>query len=265
MIELGILGPLVLTIDDEEVGLGPVLAMLTLALLCARGALVPIARLGGLLAAADGNPVAAVTVRSHVSHLRKAFGDSPGHGRGYKVLLSGKVNGSVAYALRAEAVDTDASRFERELAEGQVELREGNYGVASKALRGALSLWRGDPLTDAAGRPFAREWAEHLGERRRQARIARVAADVGTMRHGDVTGELGRMVRQSPDNEVLRVLHAIALYRSGRTAGAAVACQDAIRAAQAQGLDSPRLHLLQREVLKATLPEAGLPHLPWLS
>jgi DNA-binding SARP family transcriptional activator len=82
MIELGILGPLVLTIDDEEVGLGPVLAMLTLALLCARGALVPIARLGGLLAAADGNPVAAVTVRSHVSHLRKAFGDSPGHGRG---------------------------------------------------------------------------------------------------------------------------------------------------------------------------------------
>jgi hypothetical protein len=82
------------------------------------------------------------------------------------------------------------------------------------------------------------------------------------MRHADVTGELERMVRQWPDNEVIRALHAIALYRSGRPLGAAMACQDAIRAAQSQGLDSPRLHLLQRDVLKGTLPETGLPHLP---
>jgi DNA-binding SARP family transcriptional activator len=262
VIELGILGPSALMVDDEQVGLGPALAMLALALLCARGSLVPIARLGGLLAAPDGDPVAAVTVRSHVSHLRKAFGDSPGRGRGSKVLLSGKVNGSAAYALRAEAVDTDAARFERELDEGQAELREGNYKVASEMLRHALSIWRGDPLADAAGRPFARDWIEHLGERRRQAMIARAAADVGAMRHADVTGELERMVRQWPDNDVVRTLHAIALYRSGRPSGAAVACQDAIRAAQAQGLDSPRLHVLQRDVLKGTLPETGLPHLP---
>jgi DNA-binding SARP family transcriptional activator len=260
VIELGILGPSALMVDDEHVGLGPALAMLALALLCARGALVPIARLGGLLAAPGGDPVAAVTVRSHVSHLRRAFGDSPG--RGFKVLLSGKVSGSAAYGLRAEAVDTDAAWFERELDEGQAELRGGNYEVASEMLRHALSIWRGDPLADAAGRPFARDWAEHLGERRRQAMIARVAADVGAMRHADVTAELERMVRQWPDNEVVRTLHAIALYRSGRPSGAAAACQDAIRAAQAQGLDSPRLHLLQRDVLKGTLPETGLPHLP---
>jgi hypothetical protein len=111
--------------------------------------------------------------------------------------------------------------------------------VASEMLRHALSIWRGDPLVDAAGRPFARDWVEHRGERRRQAMIARVAADVGAMRHADVMAELERMVRQWPDNEVVRTLHAIALYRSGRPLGAAAACQDAIRAAQAQGLGSP--------------------------
>jgi hypothetical protein len=179
------------------------------------------------------------------------------------VLLSGRVNGSAAYALRAEAIDTDAARFERELDGGQAELREGNYKVASGLLHGALSIWRGDPLTDAEGRPFAREWVEHLGDRHRQAVIARVAADVGAMRHADVAGELERMVRQWPDNEVVRALHAIALYRSGRPSGAAMACQDAILAAQSHGLDSPRLHLLQRDVLKGTLPETGLPHLFW--
>jgi DNA-binding SARP family transcriptional activator len=262
VIDLGILGPLALMIDDEQVVLGPALSILALVLLCARGALVPIARLGGLLAAPDKDPVAAVTVRSHVSHLRKAFRDNPGRGRGPKILLSGKVGGSAAYALRVEAVETDAARFERELDEGQAQLGEGNYKVASEVLRHALSIWRGDPLTEAAERPFARDWVDHLGERHRQAMIARVAADVGAMRHAGVTGELERMVRQWPDNEVVRVLHAIALYRSGRPSGAADACQDAIRAAQGRGLDSPRLHLLQRDVLKGTLPDVGLPHLP---
>lgn len=265
MIELGILGPLVLTIDEEQVGLGPTLAMLALILLSARGVLVPITRLSSLLADPGGNPITAVTVRSHISHLRKAFRDSPGRGRGPKVLLSGKVRGSAAYALRAEAVDTDAARFERELDRGHAELREGNYTVASEVLRHALSIWRGEPLTDAAGRPFARDWAEHLGECRHQAVIARVAADVGARRHAVATGELERMVRQWPDNEVVRALHAIALYRSGLPSRAAVACQDAIRAAQSHGINSPRLHLLQRDVLKGALPETGLPHLSWLN
>ena len=61
----------------------------------------------------------------------------------------------------------------------------------------------------------------------------------------------------------MSALFAIALYRSDRLAGAAAACQNAILAAQAHGLEAPRLHDLQRDVLCGTLPEGGLPYLRW--
>lgn len=262
MIELGVLGPLVLLVNDEPVSLGPSLCVLVLALVCAGGRLVPIARLGELLAEPGGNPTGTATVRSHVSHLRKALRDDQGRGEGPKVLISGKAGGAAAYALRPEAINTDATRFDQQVGRGLGELREGNYGAAARILRGALSLWRGDPLIDAAGRAFAREWAEQLEDRYRNALIARVAADVGAARYADVIAELESMVRQWPDEERIRILLAIALYRSGRPACAAAACQEAIRAAQSHGLDSPRLHQLQQGVLNGTLPETGLPHLP---
>jgi DNA-binding SARP family transcriptional activator len=261
MIELGVLGPFSLLVDDEPVRLGPSLCVLTLALAGARGKLVPATRLGEMLAEPGGNPTATATVRSHVSHLRKALRDNQERGRGAKALISGRAGTTVAYALRPEAVGTDAERFDRQIEEGQAELRDGNYSAAAEILRGALTLWRGDPLIDAAGRAFARDWTEHLEDRYRSALIARAAADVGSMRHADVTGELERMARRWPDEEPARILLAIALYRSGRPAGAAAACRAAIKSAYSQGLDSPRLHRLQQEVLAGTLPESGLPHL----
>jgi DNA-binding SARP family transcriptional activator len=263
VIELGILGSLVLRLDGEEVRLGPSLRLLVLALLCARGTLVPVGRLGVLLAEPGGKSVSEATVRSHVSHLRKLIGDGHGRGKEPKVLVSARVGGAVAYALRREVVDTDAARFDQEVDEGEAELRDGKYASAGGVLNGALSLWRGAPLADAGARPYARDWAEHLQDRHRHAVVLRAAASVGDLEHARVAWELQGMVAQWPDDEVVRALHAIALYRSGRPARAAAACRDAIRAAQSHGLDSPRLHALQRDVLNGTLPQAGLPHLPW--
>lgn len=263
MIELGVLGSLVLRLDSEEARLGPSLRVLVLALLCARGAPVPIARLGMLLAEPGGKPVSEATVRSHVSHLRKVIGDGHGHGREPKVLVSARAGGAVAYALRREVVDTDAARFDQQVDEGEAELRDGSYASASAVLSGALSLWRGAPLADAQGRPYARDWAAYLQDRHRHAVILRAAAGVGGLEHAKVAGELQGMVTRWPDDEIVRALHVIALYRTGRPARAATACQDAIRVTQSHGLDSPRLHALQRDVLNGTLPETGLPHLPW--
>lgn len=263
MIELGILGSLVLRLDGEEVRLGPSLRVLVLALLCSRRAPVPVARLGMLLAEPGGKPISEATVRSHVSHLRKAIGDDHSHEREPKVLVSARVGGAVAYALRREAVDTDAARFDQQVDEGEAELRDGNYASAGGVLSEALSLWRGAPLADAGGRPYARDWAAHLQDRHRHAVVLRAAASVGGLKHARVAGELQGMVARWPDDEIVRALHAITLYRSGRPVRAAAACQDAIRATQSHGLDSPRLHALQRDVLNGTLPDAGLPHLPW--
>jgi DNA-binding SARP family transcriptional activator len=263
VLELGVLGSLVVRVNDEEVRLGPALRVLVLALLCADGRFVPVARLGQLLAWPGGQPTAAATVRSHVSHLRRALSDSPAGGQGAKALASGRAGSSLAYGLLREAVETDAWLFDRKVSEGQAALREGEYGAAITLLGDALSLWRGDPLCDAAGRPFARDWAEDLSGRYRQARLARVAAEVGSGRHLQTAGELERMARRWPDDELLLALLAIARFRAGQSAGAAAACQEAIRVAQSQGVDTPRLHALQREVLSGTLPGAGLPHLPW--
>ena len=263
MIELGILGPVVLGVDGVDVNLGPTLSVLALALLCAQGGFVSITRLGRLLAEPGRGVTTEQTVRSHVSHLRKALKDSPGRGQEAKVLISGRAGGTVAYAMRPEAIDTDAQRFVHLADEGLAELHEGNYAAAAGLLRSALALWRGDPLSDAADRPFARDWAEHLHDLRRQATIARVAADVGAGQHSKVVAEFVQMAREWPDDENVSALLAIARYRSGQPRSAAAAASDAIRAAQAHGMDSPRLHALQREVLNGTLPESGLPHTLW--
>jgi DNA-binding SARP family transcriptional activator len=262
VIEVGILGPLVLRVNGEEVSLGPVLSVLALALLCAQGGFISVARLGGLLAGPGKEPTTGQTVRSHVSHLRKALNDSARPGQA-KVLISGRAGGAVAYALRLEAVDIDAQRFAQMVDEGLAELREGSYVAAAGLLRGALSLWRGDPLSDAAGRPFARDWTGHLRDMRRQAMIAGAGADVGTGQHSRAATECARMARKWPDDENVRVLLAIARYRSGQPKGAATVATDAIRAARAHGMESPRLHALQRDVLNGTLPGAGLPHTTW--
>jgi DNA-binding SARP family transcriptional activator len=263
VLELSVLGSLVVRVNNEEVRLGPVLRVLVLALLCADGGFVPAARLGELLAWPGGRPTAEATVRSHVSHLRRALSDSPAGGQGAKALASGKAGSSLAYGLLREAVDTDAWLFDRKVSEGHAALRTADYEAAATLLREAMSLWRGDPLSDAAGRPFAQEWAEDLAGRRREARIARMAAEVGAGRHIETVGELERMARRWPDDELLLALLAIARFRAGQSAGAAAACREAILAAQSQGVDTPRLHALQREVLSGTLPGAGLPHLPW--
>ncbi|MGH3164650.1 MAG: AfsR/SARP family transcriptional regulator, partial [Trebonia sp.] len=242
----------------------PSLCVLALALICAEGQLVPVARLGELLAEPGAEPTEPTTVRSHVSHLRKALRDNQARGEGAKVLISGRCGETVAYALRPEAIDTDAARFDRRVDAGLLELHEGNYDTAARILRSALSLWRGDPLADASGRAFARDRIVHLQSRYRNALIARIATDV-VLRHADATAELECLVRRWPDEERLRILLAVALHRTGRPVGAAAACRAAIGAAYSQGLDSPRLHRLQQEVLTGTLSETGLPHLPPIS
>jgi hypothetical protein len=208
---------LVLRLEGEEVALGPSLRVLVLALLCAQGAPVPVARLGVLLAQPGAKPVTEATVRSHVSHLRRVIRDGQAHGQEPKVLVSAKVDGAVAYALRHEVIDTDAARFGEEVDEGEAALREADYAFACVILSGALSRWRGTPLADAGGRPYAHDWAASLNDRHRDAMVLRAAASIGAAEHARVCGELQRMSARWPDDEIIRALHAIARLRSSRT------------------------------------------------
>ncbi len=80
--------------------------------------------------------------------------------------------------------------------------------------------------------------------------------------HRAVIGELEAMTALWPDDETIRVLLVITLYRCGRTAEAAQACRAAVIEALEHGLDSSGLAALQRDVLTGSLPGTDLPHLP---
>jgi DNA-binding SARP family transcriptional activator len=263
VVELEVLGPLVLRVDGEEVPLGPSLSVLLIALLCGRGQWVSVTRLADVLTEPGRPRVSADTVRSHVSHLRTALGDNPRPGEGPKIVVTGRANGSLAYALRLEAVELDVAIFEGSADEGLAELREGRYDAASAALQRALAAWRGDPFSQLVGASFAREWINNLAERHRGVAIALAAAEVGCLRHQSVLSELRRLVRDWPDELDAWILLVISLYRVGRRGEAAAVCKGAIDEVERPGLVAPPLQALQRDVLNGTLPTAGLPHLPW--
>jgi DNA-binding SARP family transcriptional activator len=264
LIDLEILGPLVVRADDKQIRLGPMLRVLLLALLCAHGDLVPASRLASLLSETGTPNGSPATLRSHISHLRRAInGDAAsGNGRSSSVLVTDHVGGAAAYALRVQADRIDASRFERHVATGIRELHISHFERAGEVLKEATLLWRGQPLADAAGRAFAQAEIRRLESSYRAAVIAKVQADVQRGMHRAVIGELEAMAATWPDDEAVRVLLVICLYRSGRPAEAARACRAAVEAALEQGLDSRLLSMLQRDVLSGSLPAAGLPHLP---
>lgn len=259
-----VLGPLVVSAGGTRLRLGPALRALLLCLLCAKGDLVPAGRLVDLLSEKGSPAGSTVTLRSHISHLRRAIHDGAGQIRGHpgSVIVTDRVGGGTAYALRLDVVRVDSSRFLRDVALGIKELQAGDADRAAGTLRAALRLWRGQPLADVAGSPFAQPEIRRLEAAYRGALVARVQADARSGLDGSVIGELESLVERWPDDEALRVLHVTCLYDSGRMAEAARACRAAIEFAVERGLESRRLTVLQREVLTGTLRTTGVTSVP---
>jgi DNA-binding SARP family transcriptional activator len=262
--DLEILGPLVVRVGGRQIRLGPMLRILLLGLLCAGGDLVPASRLASLLSETGKAQSSPATLRSHVSHLRRALSgvDETG-GRKYPpVLVTDQVGGSTAYALRVHTDHIDASRFERAVLNGIRQLHNGNFEFAGEELGAAMDLWRGQPLADVADHAFAQDEIRRLEGMHRAALVGRFQADIQRGLYRAVIGELESMARLWPHDEEIRVLLVICLYRSGRSAEAAQACRAAVAAALEHGLDSPRLTALQFDVLSGSLSAVGLPHMP---
>ena len=130
--EVRLLGPLDVRLEDGPIDLGPrkqraVLAMLALE----AGQAVSADRLVEGLWAEWPPPSARKMVQLYVSRLRRLLGDS-----GAEIVTRGR-----GYELQLEPGDVDAVRVARLLEESRP--------------RDALALWRGDPLADLADEPFA--------------------------------------------------------------------------------------------------------------
>ena len=157
------------------------------------------------------------TLQVNVSRLRKALPEEVLVTRGH------------GYELRVAPGELDARRFERLLEEARDELAAERPENALGALENALALWRGPPLADLAYEPFAQAEITRLEDLRLAADEQLVDAKLALGRHGEVIGQLERLVEEHPYRERLRAQLMVALYRADRQADALQAYQDARR------------------------------------
>lgn len=226
-----LLGPVEVTRGGDTVALGGPKERALLALLALHaGAAVAADELIDGLWGEEPPATAPKLLQLYVSHVRKAL-DSVGereaivtHGRGYE--------------LRVDREQVDVGRFERLLAQG--------------AAREALALWRGRPLADIDGEPFAVGEVRRLEEMRTVALELAIDQDLQAGRHREVLAEIERLLAQEPLRERLHALRMLALYRSGRQAEAL----EAYRAARAVLIEEvgiepgPELRRMQEAILR---------------
>ncbi len=185
-----------------------------------------------------------VTLRTHVSHLRRQLA-----GIGAQDAL---VTRQAGYGLFVGPDQVDAAQFEHLLELGRQALGLGEAERAARLLGEALSLWRGSALEDLSQPEFATTEAARLEELRLVALGHRIDADLALGKHHEVIAELERLVVAHPFRERLHCQLMLALYRSGRQADAlAVGSSLRRQLAEELGVDpGPALRELETAILR---------------
>jgi DNA-binding SARP family transcriptional activator/tetratricopeptide (TPR) repeat protein len=236
-VEFRILGPLEVVADGRE--LTPVRpkqrALLALLLLRANQVVSNDELLDALWGEAPPE-TASTALHGHVSALRKLLGSEA---------IQTKPHG---YALRIRPEQLDLRRFEALTTAAR---KEHDAARRSDLLKSALSLFRGEPLSDFRYEGFAREEAARIEETRLGALEERIESDLELDRHLDLIPELERLVSANRLRERLRGQLMLALYRAGRQAEALHVYQEGRQElAEELGIDpGPVLQELERRIL----------------
>jgi len=190
-----ILGPLEVSSGGETLELGgqKQRALLAMLLLNANR-VVAQDRLMEALWEEEPPDTAQKALQVYVSRLRKVLG---------RERLVTKPPG---YLVRVEADELDLTRFQRLLGE--------------ERLDEALALWRGPALADFSYQRFAHTEIARLEELHVACLENRIERDLGRGLHGELVGELEKLVQEHPLRERLRGQLMLALYRAGRQAEA---------------------------------------------
>ena len=236
-VEFRILGPLEIVDDGRELTLARPKQRALLALLLLRPNQV--VATGELLEALWGDQppeTAPTALYGHVSALRKLLGSQ---------MIETRPPG---YLLRLDPGQIDLYRFEALVEEAR---RERDAARRRELLGAALSLFRGEALSDLRYETFVRDEAARIEDLRRSALEERVEADLALGEQAAVIPELERLVAANPLRERLRGQLMLALYRAGRQAEALQVYQEGRRIlAQELGLDpGPALQQLARGIL----------------
>jgi len=155
-------------------------------------------------------------LQTYVYRLRRVL-HPDGNGQTSEEVLRTKPPG---YLLKVEEGQLDLDRFESLVTTATAAAAHGDHETATRLLRSALSLWRGEALANVVSDELRRGEAIRLEERRLAALAARIDADLSLGRHRDLIGELTALAVEHPLWEGLHAQLMIALYRSGRPAHA---------------------------------------------
>ncbi|GHG49870.1 MULTISPECIES: AfsR/SARP family transcriptional regulator [Amycolatopsis] len=185
----------------------------------------------------------------HISELRKLLGRD--------VI----VRRAPGYVIEVAPGDRDLDVFDEEVAKA----RATSGADAVKHLRAALALWDGDPL-GGVSEALAEYEVPALAERRLVALEELYEQELVAGRHGEVAGELRRLVDEHPFRERLRAALMLALHRCGRTPEALETYTrahdllvDELGIEPGQALQDLRMRILRGEGEPAAAPAAPRP------
>ncbi|MFI7011988.1 BTAD domain-containing putative transcriptional regulator [Streptomyces sp. NPDC050145] len=243
--EIGVLGPLVVTVHGRSLVPSAAKSRQVLALLAANlGRHVSLDAIVRELwdGTTPGSPTG--VVQTYVKQLRHSLAVAlgPADGTDPKELLSRTHTG---YVLSLPGAEADASTFERLAMGGCRALAQQEAAEAAALLDRAEDVWRGPALADVRTGPVLRTEARRLDEVRRAAMEHRVTAYMMLGRHSEVLGELSAMTARYPLQEGLHALLIVCLYRCGRS-GEALEAFRRLRAAMVGELGIEPSHRLQR-------------------
>ncbi|MGH8793395.1 MAG: BTAD domain-containing putative transcriptional regulator, partial [Stackebrandtia sp.] len=240
-IRFGVLGPLTVHADGDDVSPRAGMQLLLLAVLLsrARKPVSPQSLIGTLWPDVEPDN-AAKTLQIYVHRLRKLLGDSR--------RVTHSANG---YTLVASRSELDWQLFEDLVRTARQAHTLGDLDQAQVRYDQALALWRGEPYADVGDVPVLLPEIERLDALRTDARIEQAETRLARGGHLEVVDTLAQLCADEPYREELYRLLMLARYRSGRPAEALAAYQQAReRIGGELGLDlSPRLRRLHRAVL----------------
>ncbi|MFC5748517.1 AfsR/SARP family transcriptional regulator [Actinomadura rugatobispora] len=208
--KFGILGPLTVWREGEQLDLGtPKERVLLAVLLCRAGNPVSEDQLAVALWGSTPPKSATKNVQTYAHRLRRHLGDPA------RVVRQGS-----GYLMPVVRDELDAARFEHLAASGQAAEAAGDQAEAGHRLHEALSLWRGAVFAGMTDVAMLAAEAARLDEVRLSVLQSRIAVDLRLGRHAGLLGELTALTNEYPLLERLRAQLMLALYRCGRRADA---------------------------------------------
>lgn len=244
-VEWRVLGPVDVLVGGRSVPMGGSARRLLALLLATPGRVVSISSIVDGLWGDQPPAGAEAAIQSYVSRLRRALTEA---GLDAARLVVTRPPG---YVLAVDPAVVDASRFAELVGEAHHALTINQPIVARERVELAMSLWRGDPMSEVGDPPYVTRERDRLTEACVDAAELRLAARLASGATDELVGEIEQLVADHPLRERLWEALITAHYRAGRQADALDAYQRArtVLAADLGVEPGPQLRRLQRAVL----------------